>query len=302
MAARGPADAAAAAGGMGGHGLRFLNDEWNDSISNGDSFTLRWNQTVDKGGSQLSLFKVTYPEDGVIVYELVTNLTEWGDRVYGHRAMRVDAGSPGGRAVRPVAQQRPARSCELDHLPSLGAQRRAQKKCSWPPLSPSHAAPRRLAASCAPSDKDRLKTGGHHLHWAAPIIIPVVCLLVLYGICLTAYLLHRRRKKAKRDKEDATPHQDVSRNNSVDSAVTVQTFTVDAEEFKEKYGRLRAASNGGEIWIFTDASDHADITVGGIPEKDIADVELGSGGGGVVGGDDEENVHEIDHRTIGIGL
>ena len=75
MAARGPADAAAAAGGMGGHGLRFLNDEWNDSISNGDPFTLRWKQTVDKGGSQLSLFKVTYPEDGVIVYELVTNLT-----------------------------------------------------------------------------------------------------------------------------------------------------------------------------------------------------------------------------------
>ncbi|GJN69354.1 hypothetical protein VFPFJ_06071 [Purpureocillium lilacinum] len=269
MAARGPADAAAAAGGMGGHGLRFLNDEWNDSISNGDPFTLRWNQTVDKGGSQLSLFKVTYPEDGVIVYELVTNLTESMDTA---QCVWTPDHLEGG-------------------LYALWLSNGQHAHANWT-----------ISPPWVPKEEPKRNTGGHHLHWAAPIIIPVVCLLVLYGICLTAYLLHRRRKKAKRDKEDATPHQDVSRNNSVDSAVTVQTFTVDAEEFKEKYGRLRAASNGGEIWIFTDASDHADITVGGIPEKDIADVELGSGGGGVVGGDDEENVHEIDHRTIGIGL
>ncbi|KAL3965132.1 hypothetical protein ACCO45_002136 [Purpureocillium lilacinum] len=273
MAARGPADAAAAAGGMGGHGLRFLNDEWNDSISNGDPFTLRWNQTVDKGGSQLSLFKVTYPEDGVIVYELVTNLTEWG----------IESMDTAQCVWTP------------DHLEgglyALWLSNGQHAHANWT-----------ISPPWVPKEEPKRNTGGHHLHWAAPIIIPVVCLLVLYGICLTAYLLHRRRKKAKRDKEDATPHQDVSRNNSVDSAVTVQTFTVDAEEFKEKYGRLRAASNGGEIWIFTDASDHADITVGGIPEKDIADVELGSGGSSVVGGDDEENVHEIDHRTIGIGL
>lgn len=65
----------AAASGMGGHSLRFLNDDWNESISNGELFTLRWNQSLVKGGSELGLFKVTYPADGVVVYELVTNLT-----------------------------------------------------------------------------------------------------------------------------------------------------------------------------------------------------------------------------------
>lgn len=68
-----PTDAAAA--GLGVHGLRFLNDEWNDSISNGDSFTLRWNQSLARLGSGLGAFKVTYPKDGVVVYELVSNLT-----------------------------------------------------------------------------------------------------------------------------------------------------------------------------------------------------------------------------------
>ena len=64
-----------AALGMGGHSLRFLNDDWNESISNGELYTLRWNQSVVKDGSELGLFKVTYPSAGVVVYELVTNLT-----------------------------------------------------------------------------------------------------------------------------------------------------------------------------------------------------------------------------------
>lgn len=67
--------AAAVAFGVHGHGLRFLNEEWNDSISNGDPFTLKWNQSVVKAGAELGLFKVTYPADGVVVYDLVTNLT-----------------------------------------------------------------------------------------------------------------------------------------------------------------------------------------------------------------------------------
>lgn len=72
-AALGPADVAAS--GMAGHNLRFLNDEWNDSISNGVPFTLRWNQSLAKTGAQLGLFRVTYPHDGVVIYELVSNLT-----------------------------------------------------------------------------------------------------------------------------------------------------------------------------------------------------------------------------------
>ena len=60
---------------MGGLNLRFLNNDWNDSISNGELYTVRWNQSLAKGDSNLGLFKVTWPAHGVVVYELKTNLT-----------------------------------------------------------------------------------------------------------------------------------------------------------------------------------------------------------------------------------
>ncbi|KHO00271.1 uncharacterized protein MAM_02194 [Metarhizium album ARSEF 1941] len=68
--------AAAVAYGVNGHGLRFLNEDWNDSISNGNPFTLTWNQSLLKAGAELALFKVAYPADGVVVYDLVANLTD----------------------------------------------------------------------------------------------------------------------------------------------------------------------------------------------------------------------------------
>ena len=59
-----------------GHGLKFTNEEWNESISNGDPFTLQWNETIEGvDNAQLGIFKVTYPKDGVREYELVSNLT-----------------------------------------------------------------------------------------------------------------------------------------------------------------------------------------------------------------------------------
>lgn len=58
------------------HGLRFLNEEWNGSIANGQSFMLRWNESIEEGEGDLRLFKIRYPEDGVVVFEPVSNLTE----------------------------------------------------------------------------------------------------------------------------------------------------------------------------------------------------------------------------------
>lgn len=57
------------------HGLRFMNEDWNESISNGHTFTLRWNESLEGIAAELGVFKVTYPEDGLVNYELVTNLT-----------------------------------------------------------------------------------------------------------------------------------------------------------------------------------------------------------------------------------
>ncbi|XWW93762.1 hypothetical protein V2A60_001699 [Cordyceps javanica] len=57
------------------HGLHFTNDAWNNTIANGNVFTLRWNETVDAKMGTLGLFKVTYPSDGVVVYEVDQNIT-----------------------------------------------------------------------------------------------------------------------------------------------------------------------------------------------------------------------------------
>lgn len=57
------------------HGLRFMNDEWNGSIANGQSFKLRWNESIEEGEGDLRLFKILYPEDGVVEFELVSNIT-----------------------------------------------------------------------------------------------------------------------------------------------------------------------------------------------------------------------------------
>lgn len=59
-----------------GFGLRFLNDKWNDSISNGHPFTIRWNESLNDALSpELGLFKITYPRNGITAFELISNLT-----------------------------------------------------------------------------------------------------------------------------------------------------------------------------------------------------------------------------------
>jgi hypothetical protein len=105
-------------------------------------------------------------------------------------------------------------------------------------------------------------------HWAAPIVIPVVSLLFLYAVCLSIYLAYRRRKREKREKEDATPHQDVSRNNSVDSAITVQTVTESEDGIKSK----------PSIWLITRPTEERDITIRELWNDDDTVVESASRG------------------------
>lgn len=55
------------------HGLRFTNDEWNGSISNGQRIKLRWNESISEG--EMRLFKISYPNDGVVALETISNWT-----------------------------------------------------------------------------------------------------------------------------------------------------------------------------------------------------------------------------------
>lgn len=57
------------------NGLRFINEEWNGSIANSEPFTLKWNESVQEEFGQLKLFKVIYPNNGAVAFELVSNLT-----------------------------------------------------------------------------------------------------------------------------------------------------------------------------------------------------------------------------------
>jgi hypothetical protein len=56
-------------------GLRFINEDWNGSISNGIPFTLKWNETIDDEDGELKLYNVSYPQGGGVSFELVSNLT-----------------------------------------------------------------------------------------------------------------------------------------------------------------------------------------------------------------------------------
>ena len=57
------------------HGIRFLNMDWNDSITNGQPFTLTWNRSFMGDSMRLGVFEVKYPRNGLVQYELRTNLT-----------------------------------------------------------------------------------------------------------------------------------------------------------------------------------------------------------------------------------
>ncbi|KYK60943.1 hypothetical protein DCS_02083 [Drechmeria coniospora] len=259
MAAYGPATDGTASE-IGGYRLRFLNDEWNDSISNGEPFTLRWNSSLTKDESTLELFKVTYPKEGIVLYELVSDLT-------------------GACLVCSVTSTDLPADGDVDSMSSAS--------CVWTPdgLEPelytvwlshgqdAHAnwtmSPPWMPTNSSGIEDGKRKTSRHRLHWAAPIIIPVVCLLVLYAICLTTCFVYRRRKKATRERDEATAHREAGRNNSVDSATTVLTFTEsNAEEDKTK--------SGSESWIFHNSSAYeSKVTVGGVPETDITEVKVG---------------------------
>lgn len=64
-----------ASSGAQNHGLRFMNEDWNESISNGHPFMLKWNESLEGIATELGVFRVAYPQDGMVVYELVSNIT-----------------------------------------------------------------------------------------------------------------------------------------------------------------------------------------------------------------------------------
>ncbi|KAL7818298.1 hypothetical protein V8C26DRAFT_53253 [Trichoderma gracile] len=200
-----------------GIGLRFLNEEWNDSISNGHPFTIQWNQSLDEARSpELGLFKITYPRDGDVVYELVSNLTD------------------GMNNANATCSWTP------DHLDD-------ELYTLW--LSSS----RDFRASWTTSPPWRLKEHSHHppRRWAAPVVIPILIMLTVYTLGLSLCVIYRRRRNARRERENSEGEDaekesaespcllgDADRHPSVD---TTATLTADHEKEAKK----------PQIWLLT---------------------------------------------------
>lgn len=203
-----------------GIGLRFLNEAWNDSISNGHLFAIQWNQVLDEARSpELGLFKITYPRDGDVVYELVSNLTDGMDY-----ANATCLWTPNHLN---------------DELYTLWLSSSRDARSSWTTSPPwrlkehSHRSPRR---------------------WAAPVVIPILVILTVYTLGLTLCVVYRRRRNARRERESSEGEnteresaespcllEDADRHPSVDTAATL---AADDEEDAKK----------PQIWLLTQSA------------------------------------------------
>ncbi|KAL6866825.1 hypothetical protein J3F83DRAFT_130322 [Trichoderma novae-zelandiae] len=222
-----------------GMDLQFLNEEWNDSISNGHPFTIRWNDSLDEARSpELGLFKITYPRNGVTVYELVSNLTDGINN--------------------------------------------ANATCSW---TPNHlndelytlwlSSSRDARSSWTTSPPWRLKEHSHHpFHrWAAPVVIPILVMLTMYTLGLTACMVYRRRRSARREREgneegDAEKEnaespcllRDADRHSSVDTVLTRGSVD-DAEDAKKPQIWLLTQSASGSLLLSSPRRKDSDATL-----------------------------------------
>ncbi|KAM0264150.1 hypothetical protein ACHAQJ_000896 [Trichoderma viride] len=243
-----------------GIGLRFLNEEWNDSISSGHPFTIRWNESLDETRApELGLFKITYPKNGVVVYELVSNLTG----VYNVPTELNDTQTYSKRAL-------------LDGMNNKNA------TCLWTPghlddelytlwLSSS----RDARSNWTTSPPWRLSESPRYpFHWAAPIVIPIVVMLAVYTLGVTTCVIYRRRRKARREKEDnkenhldkekagETPalFRDTDRHPSVDTVVTIQSLD-SPDELKKPNVWLLTQSASGSLFLSSPSRKNSDATL-----------------------------------------
>ncbi|KKO97094.1 hypothetical protein THAR02_10803 [Trichoderma harzianum] len=221
-----------------GIGLRFLNEEWNDSISNDHPFTIQWNESLDGAQApELGLFKITYPKDGVIAYELVSNLT--------------------GRMNNENATCLWTPSHLDDELYTLWLSSSRDARANWTTSPPW-----------------RLKeTPRHSHHWAAPIVIPIIVLLAVYTLGLTTCIVYRRRRKARREREKSKGKDlekdkssqthllgDAERHPSVDTVLTIQSFD-DPDEARKPHIWLLTQSASGSLLLSSPSRKNSDATL-----------------------------------------
>ncbi|KAL7800077.1 hypothetical protein V8C37DRAFT_4130 [Trichoderma ceciliae] len=222
-----------------GIGLRFLNEKWNDSISNGHPFTIQWNESLDEARApELGLFKITYPQNGVAVYELISNLTDGMDN------------------ENATCMWTPSHLD--DELYTLWLSSSRDARSNWTTSPPW-----------------RLKESPRYpFHWAAPIVIPIIVLLTVYTLGLTTCIIYRRRRKARGEKEinkgkdlekekgneTSSLFGDKGRHPSVDTVITLQSPD-DPAEIKKPNIWLLTQSASGSLLLSSPSRKNSDATL-----------------------------------------
>lgn len=222
-----------------GFGVRFLNEKWNDSISNGHPFTIRWNESLDDALSPgLGLFKITYPRNGVAAYELISNLTDGMNNENASCLWTPDHLD--------------------DELYTLWLTSSRDARSGWT-ASP----PWRLTESPR-----------YPLHWAAPIVIPIIVVLAVYTLGLTACITYRRHRKAKREEEsnrgqlgkekaneEPSFFSDGDRHPSVDTMVTIESLGDSIKADKQKIWLLTQSASGSLLLSSPSSRKNSDATL-----------------------------------------
>ncbi|KAJ4153930.1 hypothetical protein LMH87_010396 [Akanthomyces muscarius] len=227
------------------HGLHFTNDAWNDTILNGNEFTLRWNDTIDAKDGILGLFRVTYPREGVVVYEAAQNITN---------------------CLQPTYCKWKAESLG-DDLYSFWLASGRGSNASFA-ISPPWTAKQPKV---------------HSFTWAAPFLVPICLLLFLYFVCVTTCLLYKRRKKAKRRIEEAARTarrraisaseneaeefhmmsiRHVNRHGSVDSTMTLEGLEPPEDVLRKQdvwlFSTTTSSTAGSEDTVVSESSQTAE--------------------------------------------
>ncbi|EHK45818.1 hypothetical protein TRIATDRAFT_41175 [Trichoderma atroviride IMI 206040] len=221
-----------------GFGLRFLNEKWNDSISNGHPFTIRWNESLDDTLSpELGLFKITYPKNGVAAFELISNLTDGMNNKDATCLWTPDHLD--------------------DELYTLWLTSTPDTRSGWT-ASP----PWRLTESPR-----------HSLPWAAPVVIPIIVILTVYTLGLTACITYRRHRKNKREKESNREEPDTEeadeepsffregdRHPSVDTVLTIESLDSILSD-KQKIWLLTQSASGSLLLSSSGSRKNSDATL-----------------------------------------
>lgn len=110
--------------------------------------------------------------------------------------------------------------------------------------------------------------------WAAPVVIPIIVILAVYTLGLTACISYRRHRKNKREKEsngdeldkekaDEEPafFREGDRHPSVDTVLTIESFDDSIKADKHNIWFLTQSASGSLLLSSSDSRKNSDATL-----------------------------------------